>query len=239
MMNTKKVFYIINRILKDEMGTVLSLSLAFFIPLGLGIFVKSFIIRNLSVFLLSFPLAFYPLFFLLRGVSITKKEWIRHTVYIYKTNPITSLEYETAYLLYFILEALYFTIIPLVFLHILSHHYDTLLKFSIASGTFFVSLPLFVLSFSIGRFLYLLSRSIYIKRNTISFFTGILWLFVFLKVYFIFKKYIPSPFKFKVATMGTGTLGVYHIGGFSFVYSLLWLFLVFILNLYMWKMSEG
>ncbi len=235
-MNIKRVFYITNRILSDEKGSILSFSLAFLIPLGLVVFIKSGFIRNTSLLLIGMPFAFYPLFFLLRGISITKKEWARHVVYIYKTNPITPLEYESSYLFYFIIESLYFTAVPILLLHILSHHYKTMLMFSLSYGTFFVYLPLFILSLLAGRFLYLLSRSIYQKRNTISFFTGIIGIIVFMRIYYITKRFIPSPFKLKVII---DTVHVYHLGSFSFVYSLLWLLVVFILNMYMWKMSEG
>ncbi|GEM_PF-6854517 len=226
----------VRRMLKDEKGAVLSFSLVFLVPFATVIFFSGRLLENIVVFLIALPMVFYPLFFLLRGVHITRKEWSRGTVYIYRTNPVSSLENETAYLVYFTLESLLFTIIPVVLVHILSHDFKTFVVFTLSWGTFFVYLPLFVLAFLSGRFLYLLSRSIYRNRVIIILSAGIAEVVLFLKLYSVFDDFIPAPFKLKVIT---SSVHVYNIGAFSFVYSSAWLFIMFLLNLYFWKISEG
>ncbi len=226
----------VRRMLKDEKGTVLSFSLVFLVPFTTGIFFSGRLLENIVVFLIALPMVFYPLFFFLRGMHISRKEWIRKTVYIYKTNPISCLEHETVYLVYFILESLFFTAIPITLIHILSHDFKTVVVFTLSWCTFFVFLPLFTLSFIFGRFLYLLSRSFYRNRIIITLITGILQVIVFFRLYGILKDLLPSPFRIKVIT---DKVHVYSTGDFSFVYALFWLVILFLLNLYFWKISEG
>ncbi len=230
-----RILKILKRLIRQEGLVVLFLGAFYLLPVFIRLISHTSLAKNLIPFLILVPLGIYPVLFFIRGILILKKEWDNGTIIHYFSSSVSSFEFTTAFSLYMLFEVLFLYFIPLLLFSFLSHSKDVIVQFTPYIGSFFLPVPLFFLSYLTGYSLYLLSRGIYIYRNTLTVFVGLFAMLVYIILFFRLRSIIPSPFTFHIITAKDH---IVHKGAFLFVYPLFVSIPLFIFDLYLFKKAE-
>ncbi len=223
------------RLMAQEFPLIAFLGGLYILPVFARFIFHGKLVKNIIPFVILIPLVIYPVLFFIRGIAIIKKEWDNGTIIHYLASTFTPFEFTAGFSLFMLFEVFLLYAIPLVLFSLLSNTKGVIVQFTPYPASFFIPLPLFFLSYLFGYTLYLLSRCLYIKRNTVAFFAGILLLILYFFLYAKVKKMLPDPFVFHIITAGDH---IVRKGRFLFVYPFFVSVLLFLIDLYLYKKAE-